>query len=62
MPIPVTEPESDVLLLSKATQLTSKLENESGIWIRSCPICQAVLMKTEPCISLVCGCGWHWLG
>jgi hypothetical protein len=62
MPTAVREPEPKVLISRKTSEVTQAPERESGVWIRSCPICQTVLTKFEPLITVNCRCGWHWLG
>jgi hypothetical protein len=32
------------------------------MWMRSCAVCKAVMKKLRLCDSVVCQCGWKWLG
>jgi hypothetical protein len=62
MPVAVNEQEPNVLISRTTPDITKAPEFEPGIWIRSCPICQAVLTKYQTLITVECRCGWHWLG
>jgi hypothetical protein len=36
------------------------VETENGVWMRSCPQCNAALRKSSPYETLRCVCGWEW--
>jgi hypothetical protein len=60
MPIVIEEPESAVLTSGATSEITKEPDVESGLWIRSCPMCAAVLVKSNLHISVACRCGWQW--
>jgi hypothetical protein len=46
--------------LASCTDPPDFLEKQQRVWMRLCPLCQAVLCKaclTEP---VRCACGWEW--
>jgi hypothetical protein len=60
MPTALEEPATEVSVTP-----TRKKDGDAstpGHWIRSCPICGAVLMKSETTMTLLCQCGWCWQG
>ncbi len=32
------------------------------MWMRSCPLCKALLEREHPLITKQCVCGWEWSG
>jgi hypothetical protein len=48
----------DVALVTPAEEFAAAAA--TYIWIRSCPLCNRVLSKSSPDVSLHCICGWEW--
>ena len=46
-------------LLTRSEEAES-MDLASGVWMRCCPQCSAVLQKSSPCETVCCGCGWTW--
>jgi hypothetical protein len=57
---PAEEAKSEVLISSAKPEPTEGCDVKPGAWIRSCPICRTLLMKSEPRMSVFCACGWQW--
>ncbi len=36
------------------------VDPSQGVWMRSCPHCNAVLRKDSPWETVRCPCGWEW--
>lgn len=60
MPKLAEDAQSEILISNAQPEPTEGRDVESGAWIRSCPVCNTLLTKSEPHKSVVCGCGWHW--
>jgi hypothetical protein len=54
------EAKFEVPILSAISEPTEERDVTPGVWIRSCPVCKALLTKSEPRTSVVCECGWQW--
>jgi hypothetical protein len=46
--------------LATRDELPETVHSLQGVWMRLCPVCQAVLCKSEPSEPVRCVCGWEW--